>query len=180
MSSVDTQLIEQLKWTAETVCSTFHVPAYMVGVGAYPSYNNVQALTQQYYAQCLQALIESIELLLDEGLELKDRHGAEFDLDDLLRMDTATLINAEKEAVGAGIKKPNEARRRLNLSPVDGGETPYLQEQNWPLRLLSEREVPSREPTAPAPIAQPSEEERAVSKRRLKALISERLGHAAA
>jgi phage portal protein BeeE len=32
MTAVDAQLIEQLKWTAETICSCFHVPSYMVGV----------------------------------------------------------------------------------------------------------------------------------------------------
>jgi len=35
---------------------------------------------------------------------------------------------------------------------VQGGESPYIQEQNWPLRLLSQRELPAREPTAPAPM----------------------------
>lgn len=46
MSAVDAQLIEQLKWTADNVCSTFHVPAYMVGVGPAPLNNNVEALAQ--------------------------------------------------------------------------------------------------------------------------------------
>ena len=84
----DAQLIDQLKWTAETVCSAFHVPAYMVGVGPAPTYNNIEALNQQYYRQCLQSLIENIELLLDEGLELPKPYGTEFDLDGLLRMDS--------------------------------------------------------------------------------------------
>ncbi|WP_410972234.1 hypothetical protein [Escherichia coli] len=35
-----------------------------------------EALEQQYYSQCLQTLIESIELLLDEALEQgKREHG---------------------------------------------------------------------------------------------------------
>ena len=41
--------------------------------------------------------------------------GIEFEIDDLLRMDTATLTAALKDQVAAGITKPNEARRRLNL-----------------------------------------------------------------
>ncbi|STJ18337.1 portal protein [Escherichia coli] len=50
--------------TAEIVCSVFRVPAYKIGVGQPPSSDNVEALEQQYYSQCLQTLIESIELLL--------------------------------------------------------------------------------------------------------------------
>lgn len=156
ISAVDAQLIEQLKWTAETVCSVFGVPAYKVGVGSPPSYNNIEGLDAQYYAQCLQIHIESIELCLDEGLGLTGvagkTYGTEFDLDDLLRMDTATLIKAEADAVGAGIKAPNESRSRLNLPPVQGGGTPYLQVQNYSLAALDERDRRS-------PLANPASDE---------------------
>lgn len=149
VNAVDAQLIEQLHWTSENVCTAFHVPAYMVGVGDPPTYTNIEALNQQYYSQCLQGLIESIELLLDEGLELPKPYGTEFDLDGLLRMDSATLIDAEAKAVGGGIKSPNESRRRLNLPPVTGGETPYLQQQNYSLAALDRRDratTPDRAP----------------------------------
>lgn len=145
MKSTDAQLIEQLKWTGETVCACFHVPGYKVGVGQAPAYNNIEALDQQYYAQCLQKLFECVELLLDEGLGLVDvtgkSYGTEFDLDDLLRMDTATMIEAEKNAVSAGIKKPNESRKRMNLPPVPGGDSPYLQQQNYSLAALAKRDA---------------------------------------
>lgn len=159
VKAVDAQLIEQLKWSAETVCSAFHVPAYKVGVGSPPAYNNIEALDQQYYSQCLQKLFECIELCLDDGLGLTDHqdhvYGTEFDLDDLLRMDTATLIDSETKAIG-GIKTPNESRRRLNLKPVQGGDTPYLQQQNYSLAALDKRDsqadpFASRSPAAPAP-----------------------------
>ncbi len=120
--AVDSQLIEQLKWSAEVVCSTYHVSPYKIGVGTMPTYNNVQALNIEYYSQCLQVLIEAAELCLDEGLGMGENIGTEFDVDNLLRMDTTALINAEKEAVGAGIKSPNEARKRLDLKPVCRGE----------------------------------------------------------
>ncbi len=156
--AVDAQLIEQLKWSAEVVCSTYHVPPYKIGVGQMPTYNNVQALNIEYYSQCLQVLIEAAELCLDEGLGMGENIGTEFDVDNLLRMDTTALINAEKEAVGAGIKSPNEARKRLDLKPVAGGNSPYLQQQNYSLEALARRDAqedpfgtaPSREPEAPA------------------------------
>jgi HK97 family phage portal protein len=146
----DAQLIDQLKWTAETVCSAFHVPAHMVGIGQPPTYNNIEALNQQYYSQCLQSLIENIELLLDEGLELPKPYGTEFDLDDLLRMDTATKVKAAADALKAGGMSPNEARKRyFDLGPTPGGETPYLQEQQWPWAHLAARPLPGRPVTPP-------------------------------
>lgn len=159
MTAVDTELIRQLEWSDEKICSTFHVPGYMVGVGDQPPYNNIEALSQIYYQQCLQILIEKLELLLDEGLGLVDaNYGAEFDLDNLLRMDSAAMMTTIQGGVGAGVMKPNEGRLRLNLKPVPGGDTPYMQEQNWPLRLLDARELPARPPTAPAPIEPPDDE----------------------
>jgi HK97 family phage portal protein len=161
INAVDSQLIEQLKWTAEVVCATFGVPAYMAGIGAMPTYNNIEALNQQYYSQCLQIHIESIELCLNEGLALPKSYGTRFSIDDLLRMDTATMVKAEAEAVGAGIKSPNESRLRLNLPPVKGGATPYLQQQNFSLAALDDRDRgdPFAKPQPAPQIAPPEDTE---------------------
>lgn len=146
LTAVEAQVIDQLKWTSETVCSCFHVPPYMIGAGPAPSYNNVEALNQQYYSQCLQAPIESVELCLDEGLGLTAKIGGrtlgtEFDLDDLLRMDSATQIDALAKAVGGSIMTPNSALKKLNMSPVEGGDTIYMQQQNYSLEALSKRDA---------------------------------------
>jgi HK97 family phage portal protein len=160
MDFVDAQLIEQLGVSAKMVCSSFGVPPHMVQVGDPPSYNNIESLNQQYYSQTLQKHFESIELLLDEGLGLVDvdghRYGTWFDLDDLLRMDTKTLVETESAAVKAGIKAPNESRFRLNLGPTAGGDGPYLQQQNYSLEALAKRDAlpdpfATAKPPAPTP-----------------------------
>jgi phage portal protein BeeE len=161
-TAVDSQLIEQLGLSAKMVCSAFGVPAHMVGAADPPSYNNIESLNQQYYAQTLQKHFESIELLLDEGLGLTEvvgkTYGTEFDLDDLLRMDTKTLVDSESEAVKAAIKAPNEARARLNLPPVPGGASPMIQQQNYSLAALNKRDTradPFAPATPPTPSPQP-------------------------
>jgi len=136
----DAQLIEQLKWTVEDVARCFHIPLYKIG-GTVPPNNTVETLNQGYYSDCLQSLIESLELCLDEGLSLPPLYYTEFDLDGLLRMDNSAMIKAEAEAVKGGIKAPNEARKRLNLKKVDGGESPYLQQQNFSLAALAKRDA---------------------------------------
>ena len=156
MNAVDSELVDQLKWSDEKLCSVFGVPAYMVGVGPYPSYNNVQALQQQYHSQCLQVHLESIERLLDEGLGLLPAgFRSMFDLDSLLRMDSATLMDTISKGVGAGVVKPNEGRNQLNLDAVEGGDTPYLQQQNYSLAALNKRDTsaPAPSETTPAPAA---------------------------
>lgn len=157
-NATDAQLVEQLGLTGKMVCASFGVPPHMVSVADPPAYNNIEALNQQYYSQCLQKEFEAIELLLDEGLGIGVGRkvgdsgrtlGTEFELDDLLRMDTATLIKAESEAVRGGFRKPNEARARLNAPPVEGGDTCYLQHQDYSLAALAKRDA-SEDPFATA------------------------------
>lgn len=149
----DAQLIEQLKWTGEDVARAFSMPGYKIGVGPMPTNNNVEALQQQYYSDALQPIIEGIELLLDEGLEISNGMGTEFDLDGLLRMDTASLYDSLNKAVGGGWMKPDEARAKVNLAPVPGGNTPYMQQQQYSLAALAQRDQdkPFSKPTAAAP-----------------------------
>jgi hypothetical protein len=86
-------------------------------------------------------------------------------------MDSATLIDVQAKGVGSGLVAPNEGRRKLNLPPVKGGETPYLQQQNYSLAALDARDrampAPSSvgagqvppAPAAPPAAAKPSNEE---------------------
>ena len=151
MRSTDAQLIEQLKWTAENVCTCYHVPPYKIGVGPMPTFNNIEALDQQYYSQCLQLPIECIEALLDEGLQIAPPISTEFDLDGLLRMDSATMIDVQTKGVGGGVVTPNEARKRLNLPPLPGGDTVYLQQQYYSLAALNARDQAGPAPSSLAP-----------------------------
>lgn len=140
MSAADSQVVEQLKMTAEIIYSTFHVPLYKGGLGPLPAVSNIEALDQQYYSQCLQSLIEAMELLMDDGLGLDKKSGVEFDLDVLLRMDTQTRYKVLGEGVKSALLSPNEARKKENMPPVPGGDSPYLQQQNYSLEALAKRD----------------------------------------
>jgi len=146
MKSVDAQLVEQLKWSAEVICSTYHVPAYKIGAGQMPTVNNVQSLNVEYYSQCLQSYMEAIELCLDEGLGMGEKIGTEFDLDGLLRMDSVAQIDVLEKSKGK--MTVNEQRRKLGLPPVEGGDTVYLQEQDHSLEWLARRDAQPIEPPA--------------------------------
>lgn len=142
--AVDAQLIEQLRWTVEDVARCFHVPMFKLGVPVVSGNGNQQsleALNQSYYSDCLQSLIESMEVCLDEGLALPTGYYADIELDGLLRMDQAAQIKAYTESVSGGIHSPNEARKKFNLPPVPGGESPYLQQQNYSLAALAKRDA---------------------------------------
>jgi HK97 family phage portal protein len=150
----DSQVIEQLKWSAEVVCGVYHVPPFMIGVGAEPTYDNVQTVTLRYYSQCLQVLIKDITDLLDEGLGMDGISiGCDFDTDELLRMDALTQMDVLEKSKGK--LTVNEQRRKLNRGPVTGGDTVYLQEQDHSLEWLAKRDAMPIEPAAADPASAP-------------------------
>ncbi|OUL98559.1 phage portal protein [Variovorax sp. JS1663] len=155
------QLIQQLNWTVEDVARAFGVPLYKINSGPVPTSNNVEALEQQYYTGCLQVLIESIELCLDEGMELPNGYGTRLDLDGLLRMDSTAQIDFLEKAV-KGVMSANEARRKLNLAPTPGGAAVLSQQQNFSLQALAKRDASEdpfgKQQPAPAPAPAPSDD----------------------
>lgn len=140
MKSVDAQMVEQLKLTAEQVCTAFRVPSFKVGVGQMPTFQNGEVLNQIYYDSCLQSLIEEYELCMDEGLGIGEgvkvqgrELGVELDLDGLWRMDGERMMKTLAEGVKGSLLKINDGRRRLDLPPVEGGDEIYIQKQYVPL-----------------------------------------------
>ncbi len=141
MTARDAQLSEQLKDAALEVCAAFHVPAWLVGYGPEPNYNNGESKYQQYYNQCLQILIEELELCLDEGLGLPKGLGVKFDIENLLRMDSIAQMSKVTAGVKGGVYTPNEAREQFNLAPLEGGDTVYLQQQEYSIAALAKRDA---------------------------------------
>lgn len=133
------QLVEQLNWTVADVARAYHYPLHKL-TGVLPANQNVEATNLEYYTACLQTLIEDAELCIDEGIGLPADLRTEFDLDGLLRMDSAGRNEKHNKAIAAGWKAPNEARIEENYEPVEGGDTPYLQQQNYSLAALSKRD----------------------------------------
>jgi phage portal protein, HK97 family len=184
VNPVDAQLIEQLKWTAEVVCSTFHVPPFMIGVGQEPAAGGVQERTLRYYTQCLQKHIEDIEALLDEGLGTGEKLGTEFDLDNLLRMDAATQMEVLEKS--KSVLTLDERRRKLDAKPITGGNTVYLQQQDHSIEaiaardrlLIEQAEAGATPPAPPANDDEPTEAERAqqraVEKAALRQMVRDR------
>jgi len=181
-NALNSQLVEQLKLSAQTICSVFHVPPFKVGLENTPNVGNVAELDLIYFKSAIQFIIESIESLLDEALGLAALGmRVEFEIDDLLRMDASQLVKTETEAVKASIKSPNEARRALNLPPVltaaqgglKPGESPLIQQQNYSLLDIARRSEmenpfsptgtnPAPAPETPVNEQEPSDEEKMI------------------
>lgn len=142
MTADDAQMVEQLKWNSETICTVFHVPAFKVGVGAMPTYQNGEILNSIYLSDCLAFYIETFETAMDEALNLSGDFAVTLDVSQLLRLDMASRYKAHSEGIAGGWLTPNEAREAEDLSPIAGGNECFMQQQQWPVRELARRTAP--------------------------------------
>jgi HK97 family phage portal protein len=155
------QLAEQLNLTVVDVARAFHMPLFKIQAetGRNAGTLSIEAQQQAYLNDCLQIHITSIEVCLTQGLECPPGYKVEIDEDDMLRMDKSALYTALGEGVKAGIVAPNEGRKKVGLPPVKGGDTPYLQQQNFSLAALDKRDSQDNPfATAPAPTPAPTPE----------------------
>src|SRR5690606_413726 len=172
MKSADSQLVEQMRYSDEQICQPFGIPPFKIGIGAIPAGLGVDAINQLYYADALQGHIEAMENLLDEGLRISRPEGVELDLEPLLRMDEGKRAEVATKLVGGGIETPNEGRLRFNRPPLEGGDTVYMQQQDFPLDQVRKNKIvdANQNPIQPEPANDspseddtPEDQERSVS-----------------
>jgi len=152
MKSADSQLVEQMRYSDEQICQPFGIPPFKIGIGTIPAGLGVDAINLLYYDDALQAHIEAMENLLDEGLQISAPLAVEMDLEPLLRMDVGKQAEVATKLVGGGIKTPNEARMGFNLKPLEGGDTVYMQQQDLPLAQAMLNKSPNAAPDPSEPV----------------------------
>lgn len=150
--SVDAQMVEQLRYSDEQICQPFGVPPFKIGLGVVPSGLGVDALNQLYLDDALQSPIQAMETLLTEGLNAMP-YKVDMDETVLMRMDAGKKAAYHKTLIDGSIETINEGRLDFNLSPLDGGDTVYKQQQDFPLNIIKDNVLPT--PSAPV-IAVPS------------------------
>lgn len=137
MKSADSQLVEQMRYSDEQICQPFGIPPFIVGIGAIPAGMKVDDMMGLYYQRALQKHIEAMENLLDEGLGISRPLGVELDLEPLLRMDPEKRASVWEKVSAT----PNEKRLPFNLPPLEGGDTVYMQQQDFPLDQVRKNKI---------------------------------------
>ena len=139
LSSQDAQLIEAWRMTVEDISRVFRVPPMLINNLENSTFQNAESLMRFWLASGLGFLINHIELVMADFYGLDNRtEGVEYDQEVLLRTD----LQGQMESLGTGVTKglmaPNEGRRRIGLSPVEGGDIPYVQQQMIPLDVAAQ------------------------------------------
>ncbi|HCA7769826.1 TPA: phage portal protein [Pseudomonas aeruginosa] len=141
--SVDSQMVEQLRYSDEQICQPFGIPPFKVGLGTIPSGLGVDAINQLYYDDALQAHIQAMETLITIGLNATP-YKVDMDESVLMRMDAGKKADYHKTLIDGSIETINDARMSFNLPPLVGGNTVYMQQQDFPLDQVRNNVLPNQ------------------------------------
>lgn len=143
ISPEDAQLLESRGFNVEEVCRWFRVPPFMVGHTS-NSTSWGTGLEQQrlnFLTFALQPYLTRIEQAISKQLLTpgeRDLYFAEFNLDGLLRADSAARAAFYASAAQNGWMHRSEIRRKENLPPVEGSDELTVQSNLVLLSKLGE------------------------------------------
>lgn len=143
ISPEDAQMLETRAFSVEEVCRFFGVPPVMIGhtskTTSWPTGVEQQVLMFQKFT--LRRRLKRIEQAVSmQLLSAEDRArgvSVEFNLEGLLRGDSAARASFYQTMTQIGGMTINEVRRLENLPPVAGGDEVRMQMQNVPISEAS-------------------------------------------
>jgi HK97 family phage portal protein len=139
ISPEDAQMLETRQFSIEEVCRFFGVPPVLIGhAGASTAWPTSVEQQQIMFIQfTLRRRLKRIEQAIQKQLlSAEDRARGvvvEWNIEGLLRGDSAARAAFYGAGLQAGWLTINEVRRRENMPAVAGGETPRMQMQNVPI-----------------------------------------------
>jgi HK97 family phage portal protein len=131
MSGVDAQSLETRKFQIEEICRFARVMPIMVGYSDKAStYASSEQMFLAHVVHTLAPWYQRIEQSIDANLlteaERNDGVYSNFVEEGLLRGSTADTKDAILGYVNGGIMTPNEGRAKLDMNPMDDGESDEL------------------------------------------------------
>lgn len=122
----DAQSIEFRKLTREEVVSAYHIPLPLVGILDHATLSNIREQHKNLYQDCLgpdlQMIQQRLALQLIPDFGDADDMYVEFNLSEKLRGAFEEQAAQLQSAAGAPYMTRNEARARLNLPQIEGGD----------------------------------------------------------
>lgn len=120
------QWLEAATLSLSTVASAYHVPPAMVGVQGYNSFASVKEFRKMLYTETLGPLIAQTEdtwnTFLMPMIGAPAGQYLELNISEKLQGDFEEQAAQLFQAVGGPYMTPNEARKLVNMPPIEGGD----------------------------------------------------------
>ncbi len=135
------QLVEAKKSAGLEVCSWFRMPPHKVQIMEGSTFSNIEHQGIEYVTDTIQSWVTKIEQEINRKLvrdEEKKYITIKFNLNTLLRGDSASRAAYLTAMVAGGIMEINEARSVEDLNPVEGGDELRVPLQNAPIEVANQ------------------------------------------
>jgi hypothetical protein len=120
VSANESQVVQLLGFTTKDIAKAFGIPPILLGENSGVTYNNLEQLISGWRTTGLLSVCQIIEQAFEYSYKLPKDEEMMLDISDLARADLMNKADMLKGLVLNGIMKPNEARARLDLAPVEG------------------------------------------------------------
>jgi HK97 family phage portal protein len=154
MQSDHAQLVETRKLVTEYVAGVFRVPPMFVGDYSRMTYANAEQNDLHFTKHCIAPWLTKIEQEVNRKMFAGTDYYCEFNMAGLLRGDFKTQMDGFARGIQSAIFTPNEARAKLNLPPLPGGDKLYIQQNMAAADALPS---PTDAPPAPGQSEEPEE-----------------------
>lgn len=155
----DAEMLLSWKFSVEEICRWLRVPPILIGHAAEGQTmwgSGVEQIMLGWLTLGLRPYLSRVEQAIKKRLISADERSsvfAEFNVEGLLRADSAGRAALYSTFAQNGINTRNEIRARENLPPMEGGDDLTVQSNLVPLAMLGKQPEP-----APAPEIEPEPE----------------------
>lgn len=150
LSPKDMDFLQLKNMSARDIAMCFGVPSQLVGIPDAQTYSNVQEARLALYEETIIPLIKRVESDLNEYLApaYGERLRIQYDIDSIPAMAERRrrIYENVTGAVREGIISRNEARDRLGLEPITGGDEVYISANLFPLGEPENSDLEDRTP----------------------------------
>ena len=126
LTLADSQFYELKKYSALQVAAAFGIPSFYLNDLEKSSYANAAMQNLQFYTSTLLYILSSYEQELNRKLltrkEVSAGFNFKFNVSVLLRGDVQQQAEIIQKFVSSGVYSPNDARRWLDMPPVENGD----------------------------------------------------------
>ncbi len=133
----DMDFLELLNLSAREIALCFGVPAQLIGIPDSQTYSNMETAKLALYEETIIPLLSRVESDLNEYLAplYSGDISIKYDLDSIPAMaeKRRQIYDNVTQGVNAGIITRNEARERLGLEEVSGGDDLYIPSNLFPI-----------------------------------------------
>ena len=127
-NSKDAQLLETRLFNITEVSRWLNISPVLLGDYSKIAYNNLEAAQQQFVVNTLAPYVQMLEQELNRKIIMpKDKSRFYIDIleESIIALDKTSQANYLGTLIDKAIITPNEARKQLGFSPIDGGDILY-------------------------------------------------------